>query len=374
MIPVLYLIEHLRQGGSERYVSELARSAPRMGVDPHVGVFSAGGIFFDEVKSAGIPLTHFPIRSLYHPSTISTALALRRYIRTHGIRIVHSFQPNANILGTLIGRLSGARVVISRRNLPTFGCLGSLRLAFLQKWFTNPLAHRVLANSQAVLDATLKTEGFPEEKVVLIYNGLDTTRFAPVSDPRPFRASLGIHGEGIVFGVVSGFRPHKGVDVVIRAFAQIHKDLPGSILLLAGSGPERARLEALTQELGVTSSIRFLGVRPDMEAVYPAFDVFILCSQTEGFSNAILEAMGMGLPVVVSNVGGNTEMIEDGTSGYLVPPGDPLTLEKRLLWLARNPSLRQAMGVSARKWVERTNARDPVYQAFHDLYTGVLDG
>ena len=373
MIPVLYLIEHLRQGGSERYVSELGRFASQMGVAPHVGVFREGGIFYDEVRKAGIPLVHFPLKSLYHPSALTTGREMARYIRSRGIRIVHSFQPNANILGTLVGRLNGARVIISRRSLGDYGSLGSPRLEFFQRLFTNPLAHRVLANSRAVREAALRKEGFPEEKVALIYNGLDTDRFRPLSDPRPFRKALDLPEETVVFGVASGFRPVKGVDVAIRGFARLVAEFPESVLLVAGDGPERGRLEALVRELGIGPAVRFLGVRADMEAILPALDVFLLCSHSEGFSNAILEAMGMGLPVVASRVGGNIEMVEDGVSGFLVPPGEDEPLGGRLLELARNPALRRTMGEAGRCWVLKTNSREVVFAAFRDLYQGVLD-
>ena len=173
-------------------------------------------------------------------------------------------------------------------------------------------------------------------------------------------------------GVASGFRPVKGVDVVIRGFARMAASSPGALLVLAGDGPERPRLESLARELGVADSVRFMGVRSDMESVLPAFDLFALCSHSEGFSNAILEAMGMGLPVVATRVGGNIEMVEDGVSGYLVPPGDDPALGERLLALARDPALRRRMGEAGRRWVLETNAREVVFHRFRELYEGVL--
>ena len=373
MIPVLYLIEHLRQGGSERYVAELVRSSRETGVEAHVGCFSEGGIFYDEIRNAGIPLRAYPLKSLYHPDAIRTIRSLSSYIRRHRIRIVHTFQPNANVLGTFVGRLAGAKVVISRRNLGDFGGLGSPRLAWFQKRISNRLAHRVLANSRAVRDAAIRGEGFPPDKVVLIYNGLDIERFRPVSDTAPFRRSLGLPETGFVFGIASGFRPVKGVDVVVRAFARVRTFCPDSHLVIAGDGPGRENLEDLVRELHLSDRVVFLGVRPDMEKVYPAFDAFVLASHSEGFSNAILEAMGLGLPVIASRVGGNTEMVEDGVRGYLVPPGDPETLSDRLGRLYADPVLSRSMGKEARAWVERTNAREVIVRQFAELYRRVLD-
>jgi glycosyltransferase involved in cell wall biosynthesis len=374
MIPVLYLIEHLRQGGSERYVAELVRSAREMDIEPHVGCFAAGGIFYDDILKSGVPLETFPLETLYHPAALGTARSIVRYIRRNNIRVVHCFQPNANILGTLAGKWAGARVVISRRNLGDFAGLGSPRLAWFQRHVTNRWCDRVLANSRAVREAAIGGEGFPREKVCLIYNGLDTERFRPVSDPGPFRRALGLPEEGFVFGVVSGFRPVKGVDVVIRAFARTLSDCSGAVLALAGDGPERGRLEGLVRQLALEGRVVFLGVRPDMESVYPAFDAFVLTSHSEGFSNAILEAMGTGLPVVASAVGGNVEMLEDGVRGFLVPPGETEILSDRMKRLVSDPVLSRAMGKEARKWVEQTNSRGAVVRRFREFYGEVLDG
>ncbi|MHB1605953.1 MAG: glycosyltransferase [Leptospirales bacterium] len=374
MIPVLYLIEHLRQGGSERYVAELARSASAMGVRPHVGCFSAGGIFYDEIQREGIPVTVFPLKSLYHPSVLGVASRISRMIRKEGIRIIHTFQPNANVLGTLVGRALGIPVVISRRNLGDFGGLGSSRLAWFQRHLTNAWSARVLANSRAVQQAAIVGEGFPSEKVALIYNGLDTKRFTPCPDPSPFRFRLGIPETAFVFGIASGFRPVKGVDFMIRAFSRAYPDCPGSILVIAGDGPERVSLKLLVHSLGLDEQVRFLGVRSDMEAVYPVFDVFVLCSHSEGFSNAVLEAMGMGIPVIASAVGGNIEMVSDGVQGYLVPPGDEKSLADRMIRLYSDRDSARTMGRECRSWVERTNDRSLVHRQFATFYQEILRG
>jgi len=368
MIPVLYMIEHLRQGGSERYVAELARSAPEFGVEPHVCVFSEGGIFFDEVRKAGIPLFVVPVKTLYHPSTLAHFLALSRYVRDQGIRVLHSFQPNANILGTLVAKATGRPAVVSRRSLGDFGSLGSPRLEWIQKKITNRWGTRFLANSRAVLSASSSREGLCRDRFVLIYNGLDTDRFAPVENREPFRKDLDLEQDDFVFGISSGLRPVKGVDVAIRGFSRIAEEFPRALLLIAGDGPERHRLETLVRELGIGERVRFLGTRSDMQRLYPAMDVFVLTSHSEGFSNAVLEAMGMGLPVIATEVGGNIEMVTEGVSGFLVPPGDDETLARRMGVFLECPETGTAMGRAGRAWVERTNTRPGVHRQFSELY------
>ncbi len=374
MIPVLYLIDHLRQGGSERYVAELARQGQEIGTVPHVGCFSDGGLFSDELRRAGIPPVHFPLRTLYHPSTGPLLLRMRRYVLEHKIRIVHSFQPNANILGTLLGRMTGVPVIISRRSLGDFGSLGSRRLGWLQKNVTNRMADRVLVNSMAVRKAVTEMENIPFEKVVLIYNGLDLERFAPRSGTSRLRPSLGIPSDAFVFGISSGLRPVKGVDVAIRGFSRIRERFPNARLVISGDGPERERLESLARQTGSESSVLFLGTRPDMEDIYPIFDVFVLASHSEGFSNAALEAMGTGLPIIASRIGGNIEMIDEGLNGFLVPPGDPVAVSDRMETFLTSPGLSRKMGKESRAWVERTNAPSKIRRSFAALYSEVLDG
>jgi len=368
MIPVLYMIEHLKQGGSERYVSELARSAREFGVVPHVCVFSEGGIFYEEIKKAGIPLFVAPIKTLYNPSTLRQILDISRYVRKQGIRILHSFQPNANILGTLVAQATGRPAVVSRRSLGDFGSLGSPRLEWIQKKFTNRWASRFLANSRAVLSASSAREGISPERFVLIYNGLDIDRFSPAKNRDDFRKELNLSSDDFVFGISSGLRPVKGIDVAIRGFARIAEKKNRTLLLIAGDGTERQKLEDLVRELGLGKQVQFLGTRPDMERLYPAMDVFVLTSHSEGFSNAILEAMGMGLPVLATAIGGNIEMVTEGESGFLVPVGDDQTLSERMSFFLDHPEKVIEMGQAGRAWVERTNTRRVVHRQFAELY------
>ncbi|MHB8422761.1 MAG: glycosyltransferase [Leptospirales bacterium] len=362
------MIENLKQGGSERYVAELAKSASEFWVSPHVVCFSEGGIFFEEIRQAKIPLTVVPIRSLYHASALVGVFKIFLYIRKHRIKIVHSFQPNANILGTLVANLSRIPVIVSRRSLGDLGTLGTPRLEWFQRNITNPLADRFLANSKAVLSSAVLRERIPVERFSLIYNGLDTKTFAPPVDRAPFRKALGFSSDDFVFGVVAGLRQIKGVDVVIKGFSEISNRFQHAKLLIVGDGPERDQLKQLSTDSGLSDKILFLGSQRNMETIYPVMDVFVLCSHTEGFSNAILEAMGMGLPVIASRVGGNIEMVSEGENGFLVTPNVPRELGERMEFFLENRKSAFVMGKNSRVWIEQTNSQAPIHRQFADLY------
>ncbi len=365
------MIENLKQGGSERYVAELARSAPEFGVSPHVVCFAEGGIFFEELLQNKIPLTVVPICSLYHPSALVGLSKLFFYVRKHRIQLVHSFQPNANILGTFLAKMSRIPVIVSRRSLGDFGTLGTNRLEWFQRNITNPFADKFLANSKAVLLSAVSREGVPVDRFAMIYNGLDVKTFSPPPNRDPFRKALGFSSDDFVFGVVSGLRPVKGVDVVINGFAEIAKKFQHARLLIVGDGPERERLERLVMTLGFPDRVLFLGTQRKMEDIYPAMDVFVLCSHSEGFSNAILEAMGMGLPVIASRVGGNIEMVSEGGNGFLITPDVPKELGEKMKFFLENKEMVPIMGKRSREWIEQTNSHSFIHQQFADLYKEV---
>ena len=368
MISVLYLIDRLSEGGSERYVSELALNGNKFGISPFVGCFSKGGSFYDDLLKNQIPLTCFPTKTLYHPTTIISIIEIIRFIRINDIKIIHSFQPNANILGTLIGTLIGIPVIVSRRSLGDYGSLGSKRLAWFQKNVSNSLSNRVLVNSMAVRDATIKNEGIPAKKITLIYNGLDTLKFSPIENYHSIRQFFGIPPQLFVFGVVSGLRPVKAVDVVIKGFSYVCKNFPNSFLCIVGDGEEKGNLESLVKSLGIESSVLFLGTQSFIENLLPAFNAFVLCSHSEGFSNALLEAMGVGLPVIATNVGGNVEMVHEGVNGYLVPPNNPELLSQKMASFLQNKELAKKMGRNGRLWVEQTNSLSIVHAQFSRFY------
>jgi len=244
---------------------------------------------------------------------------------------------------------------------------------FLDRAFDH-LASRLTAMAVAVseplarqLRATVVARRCP---ITTIPNGIDTDRFAPGPRSLELSDALGLAGRPII-GSLGRFDPIKGYDILLRAFAQVRAgwmDGPSPALVLAGEGPEADNLRGLAHELGIEADVRFLGWRADPEILYRWFDVFVLGSRSEGTSLSLLESMSCGTVPVVTDVGGNRDVLGPELADSLVPSEQPVALGERLRQALANPSRRRAEGQLARRRVRSEFSLDRMVQAYTDLY------
>jgi L-malate glycosyltransferase len=363
-IPILLTVRELNHGGIERDVTKIALQLDRSRFEPHVASYHAEGMRFEELKRARIPYLHLPVSSLKSPTAIKAALRLRRYIREHEIRLVHSWDPSA-VFAVPLARTLGVPVVLS-------SMLGSRDLLDKRtrrqiRW-TDTMVDTVVVNCEAMRRHMIDDEHFPCDRIELCYNGVDTVQFFPSKAIR----SNQVADASLVIGTVSVLRPEKALDLLQEAFARIRHLKPGMKLLIVGSGSELPRLEANSRRLGLQNECVFVPVTPLVPQYLRVIDIFVSCSSTEAFSNAILEAMACGICAVGSKVGGTPELIGNDERGLLFQPGKPDDLAAKLTTLIENEGLRREFGTRAAEFARTTLSMEISARRMADIYETML--
>lgn len=360
---VLHVIDSLSPGGTERQCVELVHGLSRLGVRNTVLYFRPGSLLA-ELESAGVAARAVPQASLRSAAGPFSLIGLARAIRRWAPDIVQTYGVNSNLRGLLSAFLARVPVrVAGRRELGK--CLSpAQRRADRWAW---RLAHRIVANSEAVRQQLIVEECVTPDKVVVVRNGLDLRQWSVAGDPAD------ADGEAVV-GMVAHFREDKDHATFLRAARRVLNVVPSARFCLIGSGPLESAVRECAHRLGITDRVEFRG-RLEGEALRSAvgqFQVSVLASKTEGLPNTVLESMAAGRPVVATAVGGTQELIEDGVTGFLVPPGDPAALAERVICLLKEPSLAASMGERGRQKVEREFTVERMAGQFQALYRELL--
>jgi glycosyltransferase involved in cell wall biosynthesis len=232
----------------------------------------------------------------------------------------------------------------------------------------------VLGNSRSVMKE-LEVEGVNADRLGLIYNGLDLAQL-PATTRRRTRALLGIREATLVFVNVANLIPYKGHLDVVEAFGRLEGRIQDDWKLLVIGRDDGAgqAIKALAVSRGIAGKISYLGSRKDVLELLTASDIGLLASHQEGFSSAVIEGMYAGLPMIVTDVGGNAEAVIDGETGIVVPPHDAVSLGEAIVRLATDPVLRGNYGASGRRRVEAHFSLDSCVSGYEALYRGLQAG
>jgi glycosyltransferase involved in cell wall biosynthesis len=345
-IPVLIMARELDQGGVERDVAKIAMGLDRSRFTPHVSTFRDRGLRYEELRDAGIPLLHLPLTSLLSTECLACARQMRRYLREHKIQVVHSYDASG-VFGLPVARLSRIPVVIGSQ-LSYRDILDS-RTQFLLR-ASDRFADAILVNCEAIRKYMIEHEGIARDRVEICYNGVVTSEFYPAEQTRPPEVA----GASFVIGAVCALRSEKGLPLLQEAFARVRHLKAGMKLLLVGSGPELASLQANAERLGITADSVFVPASREVPKWLRTLDIFVLPSLSEAFSNALLEAMACGRAVVGSRVGGTPEMIgTEAERGFLFEVGNVGELAARFETLILNDDLRKSFGTRAADYVRQ---------------------
>ena len=367
---ILFVTESFGVGGTEKHLCELLPALKARRFEVGAFCFTETGSRAAELAASDIPITAAPEFGAMLLRVARGAVALRHLIKCWRPTIAHFFLPRPYLAGAPVAIASGVPIkVMSRRSLSDYqrNWPGAATL--------ERLLHRrmdaVLGNARAVIDE-LKEEGCPEIQVHLIYNGIRMPD--PRSTRAEARAALGLSQDAFVAVVIANLFPYKGHRELIGALKNIAGKLPESWLVLcagrdAGAGRDIA--QAIDTN-GLHDHVRLLGERTDVPLLLKAADIGISPTRKEGFSNAVLESMAAGLPIVVTDVGGNAEAVTDAETGFVVSPQDPDALGNAILRLAHDPQLRRTMGDQARARVAANFSFPISVQKYVDLYERLL--
>lgn len=346
---ILYVIGSFDLGGSERHLALIAPRLAALGWQPRAYCLERRGRQADAVEAVGVPVIAPPVElAVKRSSRIGLALGLLLsackllgLLLTQRPRIVHIFLPRTYLIGGPLTVLARVPVrIMSRRSLNLYQ-RGRPFVRRMEMWLHKRMSV-ILVNSKRVAQQLIEEEGVPPDKVRLIYNGVDLAAFEAAS-------STPMAARPLTFIIVANLIPYKGHADLFQALAGVVQTLPDWRLLCVGRddgyGPELAQL---VRTLRIEDRVQFLGERTDIPDLLKSADIGILCSHEEGFANAILEGMAAGLPMVVTDVGGNAEAVADKETGLVVPPHDPKALGAALAALAADPTLRQRMGAAGR--------------------------
>ncbi len=366
------VITGLAYGGAETQVIHLAMKLKARGWDVFVVSLTPPKAYTTELRYSGVPLFSLNIRQkLPDPRPL---MKLFKLIREWRPCIVHSHMVHANILARLTRLFAPVPVLIcTAHSIDERGRRGSGWFRTFLYRVTDPLCDLTTQVSRAGLERYVRIRAVPKEKIQYIPNGVDIESFSPNPAIRAkMRKKLHLE-KRFVWLAVGRFDPPKDYPTMLCAFSRVVRKHPKAYLLIAGDGPLRPSIEALAKELGISDRVEFLGIRRDVPELMNAADAYVMSSAWEGMPLVLLEAHASGLPVVATNVGGNSEIVIDGKTGFLVSPRNPEALAQAMIRLMELPEEeKQIMGKLARQHVETNFSLDRVVDLWESLYLELL--
>ncbi len=294
-----------------------------------------------------------------------------KYLKANEFKLVHIFFNDASIIAPLFIKLFGIKVIISRRDMGFWYTKLNLVLLKFNQYFVD----LVVVNSKAVGRITRQREKIHSEKLKIIYNGYDSSRFKKYTKP-VLRADLKLSPEIPIVGIVANIRPIKRINDLINAFTKVHQHLSNAQLVIIGDNDPSYDLSGVLQQAEVSKikdNIHFLGKKTEVIPYILDFNVCVLCSESEGFSNSIVEYMKCGKATICTDVGGNSEIVEHGNNGYLVNVGDINALARCIETLLINQELAIHMGEKAKLFVSANYSQKRMLEQYTNLYNEILD-
>jgi glycosyltransferase involved in cell wall biosynthesis len=369
---VFYVIDQLCElGGAERILLEIVRRLSRERFQCSIVALNLNpGLA--ALRDLPAPVYTLPLKRTYNFNAAKMAIHLRRLISRERVSIVHTFFESSDLWAAPVAKFSGCPILVSSRR--DMGILRT-RKHLLAYPIVNRLFDRVLAVSNEVRSYCIQKDNLSPELVETLYNGVDLDDLDRKAVEYNGRQRLGLHTDTPVIIMLANIRAVKGCDVLVRAAERVCVEFPAAMFLVVGSVLEpqtMSELQTQVESLQLVDNFRFVGQLANPFPILRASNVFCLPSRSEGFSNALIEAMGCGLPCIATRVGGNAEALQEGKSGYLVASEDADEVADRILQLLRDRVLSRRMGEAARETVKARFSMDAMMNRLMAIYDDLL--
>ena len=363
-VRVSFMIDRLSRAGTESQLLALIREVDRTKVSPSLVLLDGEDDLSRALEPADCPLLRLGVRRLFSLSAARAAGHLRAFWSEHRPDVLQVYFLDAAYLGAPVAKLCGVKKVVRVRNnlgywlTPRHRTLGRL---------VRPFVDATLTNTEAGRQSLVEREGHREDRVVVLENGVDTSRFNRFMLPDTSKKRVRV-------GCVANLRPVKNVDGLMRAAKAALDRHPHLVFEVAGEGEgeDRAALERLHGELGLGDRFILRGSVADVPAFLRSVEIAVLPSHSEGMSNALLEYMSAGRAVIATDVGANATLVRDRKDGLIVAPRNESALVEAIGELLAHPVRAAGYGASARRRVESEYSRDAMRRRFEEFYSGLV--
>ena len=363
-VRLLFVIAGLGRAGAEKQLYLLLKHLDRDAFAPTVVSLSAGGAWVAPIRALGVPVTELPRR---HSLEGQRLLGLYRQVRRSAPDILQTVLFPDLAYGLLAGRLARVPVLIASRRIDHYGD-GRPVLRAVNRLLL-PLADAVICNARRSLRYVPRALA---ARCAVIPNGVEPV--IPARRRADVRHGLDLPADIPVVGTVGRLMPQKNHRLFLQVASDVLRSRPRAAFLLVGGGPLEAELRRQAGEPGLAGRVALTGERADVADLLGAMDVFLLTSEREGMSNALMEAMTLGLPCVATDAGGSAEVVAHGETGYVCPRGDRGSLAGHVGALLDDPGLRGRLGAAGRRRAVTGFAPDAMARATETLYRRLLDG
>lgn len=363
-----YVVNSLNPGGAERMVADMARA--------FADDFDLVVICLDEPGAWAAPLrlAGVPVYGMWRQPGLDLSVPVRMASqwRALGVQIVHAHQCTAWFYSALARLVNPAPRLLLQEHGRFHPEVDNARRRLVNRVLISRLTHRFVAVSRDIRVRLQRYEGIAPDRIEVIYNGVAPAPALDLQARERLRAELGFGPGDFVVGTIGRLDPIKNMPMLVDALASASSSLPALRGLLVGDGPARADVQGRIVAAGLEDRVRLAGHRDDARRLTQCLDLFVLTSLSEGTSVALLEAMAAGVPVAVTDVGGNPEVVDHGLTGWLVPSDDAGALAGVVREAASDSARRRRYAIAAQQRFAKAFTFDAMIRSYRAIYAQLL--